>query len=392
MARHVTVNYMPVSTRGGRHEGKPERLERVGLLELARHVRRHDLDAGSRLDVVFVNPLDTLPPALLDGLEAYGAAVHDGSGAYAELAARFPRLLGRVWGPWHQHPFGFAYLRWLVADALFDDDHLVVFDGDVLPNVPFREIEEAFAGQTFVATSTCFASIADRNWFRVWERALGELDADFDGYVEARAGFRSARGCPWAAVGEELLAATLIEAGELRQDPLPDDAPLWVVPRPHVLPKLYWFVKPPTGPLEIPTPLRYARVGGRDEINGKPLAFWHLIKPFQRMLGATAYLAEEGRLADTRVYPCDFYEGPVAAKYVRELDPHHHETPFPYPPPAFAPLSEELLRVRRDGVRRNGRVELPFSSAAVYEYFFERHDLSLLFNDRTWPFAGVWAE
>jgi hypothetical protein len=383
--RHVTVNYVapgPAAT-------AEERLLRSTCLpENADNLRRRGLAAGAGLDVVLLGATAALSPALRETLGAAGG-LHEATGVYEGLLKRFPGIAAAFGGPYATHVFGF--LRWLVIDALFPGEQVLCYDGDILHNVPLERLGAALAGTTRTATSTAFAAIADPQWFRVWERGLVELEGAPEGFfAPARAGLEAV-GCDYRWSPEEYFAKVLIERGALPQDPLPESCRFWIVPQPHLLPRLYNFVRIPGGPESIPTPMRYERIGGEDTINGRPVAFWHLQKPFLSQLGACSYLRRRPALWSGRVYPFSFYGSVPAAADVRRIDPYHDAGGFPLGGWWQARRARALLEAERRAWEEFGSGPAnPFAPSAVYRDYFLEGDLAQMFNARAWPRSGAW--
>ncbi len=387
--RHVTVNYVPPGP-GAPAEARLRRM--TCLVENADRMGRLGLAAGPGLDVVLVGGAGRLSPGMLEALRAGGCRIHDADPAYAALVRRFPRVVEAFGGPWRVHVFGF--LRWLVVDALFPGEPVLCYDGDTLHNVPLARLGDAFAGVTRTATSTCFAAIADRAWFRGWAQGLAQLEQGVESFFAPLAAQLRGAGCRMRSSPEEFFAKILIERGDLPQDPLPPGFPLWVVPQPHLLPRLWNFVRIPGGPERVPSPMRYRREGGIDCINDLPVAFWHLQKPFLSQLGACSH---QRRLPPSavrrRCFPFSHYGNPPSEALARGIDPYHDEGGFPLdsPPQEAQERARELLEEERRARAGHGDGPgNPFGIRSVYREYFVDGDLSPLFNDDAWPRPGAW--
>lgn len=385
--RHVTVNFIRFGAPG---EGEAALRRATCLVENARHLRRDGRGEGAVLDIVLLGDVEALSPQTRAELDRTPCRIHDGRAEYERLIARHPRLMARFGGPYGI--IGFALLRWTLIARLFPDGPLLCYDGDILHNLPLRELERAFAGLTTTATSTCFAAIADRGWFAAWEAAVLAIEDDPERFDRIMAPLLAGTGASAQLSAEEFLAKALIEDGTLRQDSLPADFPCWIVPNPHALPRLHCYVRERGGPAQPALPMRYDRQDGIDRINGRPVAFWHMQKPFLNQLGVLNALAgTDGPGHPGRVPVLSFYGRFPYPALVRAVDPYHDEQPMPLPAPALRPLSQAMIAAERhhwqDGtpIDRN-----PFSAAAIYRRFFEDGDLGQLFNDRTWPVPGVW--
>ena len=390
--RHVTVNFIRFAPAGHETSGVGEAALRRAtcLVENAEHLRRHGHARGTGLDIVLVGDVAAVSPAIRASLDREPCRVRDAQPEYEALVARFPRLLAQFGGPYSV--FGFGFLRWLLVDRLFPGEPVLCYDGDILHNVPLDDLGRAFAGHTTTATSTCFAAISDRRWFRVWEDALVRLEADAGLFQRLRAAGR-ARGFDPLASPEESLAKVLIESNLLPQDTLPADFPYWIVPQPHLLPRLYNFVRTRGTPARVEPPIRYARDGASDRLNDRPVAFWHLQKPFLNQLSALLLFRESmpGR-PPTRMPPLSLYGRVPTEEFARSIDPYHDEAGVPLVAHGQQDLCRRMIQAEAEAWKRAMPPERnPFAPDRIARYFFHEHDLGLLFNDRTWPVAGVWA-
>ncbi|MGE0719067.1 MAG: hypothetical protein AB7P02_26720 [Alphaproteobacteria bacterium] len=386
--RHVTVNFVRFDQPG---RGATAFRRATCVVENAIRLGRRGLARDARLEIVLVGDAAALPPAILELLDTPPCRLHRPQAEYDGLATRYRSVVDAVGGPYST--FGFAFLRWLLVERLFPGEPVLCYDGDILHMVQLGDLGRAFAGLTTTATSTCFAAISDPGWFRTWERALDTLDADPRAFARdhpspvASAGFLP----NWSP--EEFLAKVLIEDGSLRQDPLPDDFPYWIIPQPHLLPRLYSFVRTRGSPARVPTPMRYERVGGVDLIAGRPVAFWHLQKPFLFQLGTLIGLERLPASSHPgRVPPLNLYGAVSDQKRARAMDPYHDEDGIPPLDPALLPLAHELVaaeeRLWTDGTPPSRN---PFSPASVCRRYFDRGDLSPLFDEAIWPVPGMWA-
>ncbi len=401
--RHVTANFVPPA-------GSTARQGSWGYAALTRHTcvaqdveRMHELgfDRGARLDVVLVGDLGDVPGSYLAGLTDRGAEVHVATDVYLRLAAEFPRVVERFGGPYGI--FSFALLRWLLVEALFPGEAVACYDGDVMHSMPLASIAAAIDGRTGTATSTAFAAVSDGRWFEAWRRNLERLEADMDGFWRSAAEATGFEPLPqvYRYSAEEYFAKALIESGELPQNLEPAMPGCWLLVQPQYLPRLYAYTRP-IGSSHAPTPLAYRRdPDGVDRLDDRPVAFWHLQKPFLGLLGVVNARPLAGVEATGRVRPLDFYGFAATDEWVRMADEYLKEFPYPFDPySAEAPYPLEpvddderraLRRFRRAMQQRHGfGPENPFSLAAVSRRFFVDGDLSALFDADTWPAPGVW--
>lgn len=385
--RHVTVNFIRFAGAG---EGEAALRRATCLVENARHLRRDGRGDGAWLDIVLLGDIEALSPAVRAELERPPCRVHDGRAEYEALVRRHPRLMQRFAGPYGV--IAFAFLRWTLIARMFPGEPVLCYDGDVLHNVALRDLERAFAGLTTTATSTCFAAISDPSWFSAWEQAVLALEDDPGRFDRVMRRALSGIGAVPQLSAEEFLAKVLIEDGTLRQDPLPADFPYWIVPNPQTLPRLYWYVRPRGSPARIPAPMRYERRGGIDHISDRPVAFWHMQKPFLNQLGILT--TQQDDLAaglPARVPVLSFYGRFPYGALIRAIDPYHEEFPMPMPPQRLRPLARAMIAAEQWHWENSATIEHnPFSPAAIYRRYFEEGDLGMLFNDRTWPEPGIW--
>ena len=126
--------------------------------------------------------------------------------------------------------------------------------------------------------------------------------------------------------------------------------------------------------------------GGVDHLNDRPVAFWHLQKPFLSMLGAALARPMIGLDPSRPTYRLNSYGFAPSDEWLRIADPYLAEFPTPFDPyheevPYRWDLVDDddrvsLRRYRRAMQQRFGfGPENPFSMAAVCERFFDHGDL-----------------
>jgi hypothetical protein len=402
--RHVTVNFVPPAGSTARQGswGHAALTRHTCLTQNVERLHRLGLSRGTTLDVVLVGDLTDVPDGYAARLEELGAQVHVETDVYLRLAAEFPNVVERFAGPYGI--FSFALLRWLLVDALFPGETVACYDGDVVHAMPLADIAAAIGGRTGTGTSTAFVAVGDRSWFESWRRNLKRLDSDLEGFWRRAADATGFAALPevYRYSAEEYFAKALIESGELPQDLELSLPGCWLLVQPQYLPRLYAYTRPP-GASHAPTPLVYRRSAGVDFLNDRPVAFWHLQKPFLGLLGVVNARPACGLDTSARVRPLDFYGFAATDEWVRMADEYLKEFPYPFDPYydeapyPLDPVDDEERRVlrrhRRAMQQRHGfGPENPFSLAAVCERFFGEDDLSALFNPETWPVQGVWEE
>ncbi|WP_421696078.1 hypothetical protein [Aestuariivirga sp.] len=383
---HVSVNFVPPPVEGA--PSPVQRLRKVTwLLENARHLKKIGSAGGDRLHVVFVGHTQELPRAFVEELED-SYTVHMETPRYEALCTQHAKLVARMGGPYML--FAFAFLRWLLIGQLFGQAPVLCYDGDILHNVPLAALADAFRGKTRTATSTAFAAISDASWFTGWARNLALLDNDPHAFQQRFAGSLPHGAHSFQASPEEFFAKCLIEAGEIPQDEVGPDFPFWIVPQPHLLPRLFNFVE--TQVMSVPVPMDYARIWGSDTLNGKPLAFWHMQKPFMSQLSALAIFRESWRAQDPgRIFAFNHYGVLAVEDRVRFADPYHERGGYDTVPPQLKPLAAKLIAAERANTLSGVAPEQDFFHPAfLYNYYFERYDFSPVFNNRRWPKTGCW--
>lgn len=385
--RHVSVNFIRPAKQADA-SGFAALTESTWLVENAEHLRTVHRNSGARLHILLVGQPTQIPPSFLESLGST-CIVHDASKAYDALAAEFPNVMGYFGGPYSV--FGFGFLRWLLIHRTFAGEATLCYDGDILHNVPLDDLATAFCGITRTATSTCFASVSDPEWFRSWQRNLQFLEKDVGGFLTRYIptllyGYDQFRSSP-----EEYFAKFLIEAGELPHQELSASFPFWIIPQPQTLPRLFNFVRV-EGVEWIPTPMTYARVDGIDRINEKPVAFWHMQKPFMSQLSARAMLSRNTKSTGFGALPpFNFYGQRASVSHYLLNDPYHHlgGTPtIPWQMDRIAAwLMQQVQLARTSQTSPSGN---PFHPAFLYDFYFKKNDFSLLFNNTRWPIPGVW--
>ena len=383
---HVSVNFVPPPLAGA--PSPLQRLRKVTwLLENARHQKKTGTAGTERLHVVLVGHTDQLPHAFIAEMEE-SYTLHVATPLYEALCATYAKLVARMGGPYML--FAFAFLRWLLIGQLFGQAPVLCYDGDILFNVPLGALAGAFSGKTRTATSTAFAAISDADWFSGWARNLALLNDDPHAFQQRYRSSLPHGANSFEASPEEFFAKCLIEAGEIPQDELGADFPFWIVPQPHLLPRLFNFVE--TDTMSVPAPIDYARIWGADTFNGKPLAFWHMQKPFMSQLAALAIFREIWPEQDTgRIFAFNHYGATAVEDRVRFADPYHERGGYDTVPPQLRPLAAKLIAAESANTLSSVAPQQDFFHPAfLYDYYFERFDFSLIFNNRRWPKPGCW--
>jgi hypothetical protein len=139
--------------------------------------------------------------------------------------------------------------------------------------------------------------------------------------------------------------------------------------------------------------MRYARKDGCDLLNEKPVAFWHMQKPFMSQLSALAYFREkEPQLDPHKIYAHNFYGRPATSADVQLVDPFHEEQGYDPVPSYLGDLAAHLIKVERHCARVGLAPDVNlFHPAFLYDYYFVKFDLSILFNNTRWPKPACWS-
>lgn len=384
----MSVNFVPPP-----EPGKPPGADRLRnatwLVENAKHIGRRSGISRQKLTIILVGHTETLPGALLDELrEAFNVRIE--TLRYERLCARYPALIARLGGMYKLFAFGF--MRWLLIRDLYDGEPVLCYDGDIIHNVPFDDLSVAFKGITRTATSTAFAAISNPDWYRAWARNLDRLARDPMEFLHPHTAHFKFGPKQFRSSPEEYFAKILIEADELPQDELDETFPYWIVPQPHLLPRLYNFVRT-RGLDRLPLPMRYARKDECDLLNEKPVAFWHMQKPFMSQLSALAYFREkEPQLDPHKIYAHNFYGRPATNADVKLVDPFHDEQGYDPVPSHLGDLAVRLIKVEQHCARVGLTPDVnPFHPAFLYDYYFVKSDLSILFNNTRWPKPACWS-
>lgn len=386
--RHISVNFIRPSA--DRAATFATLTESTWLVENAEHLHSVHPRSKDKLHVLLVGQTDAIPAGVLESIGST-CVVHDATKDYDALAAEFPNVMAYFGGPYSV--FGFGFLRWLLIDRIFPGEPVLCYDGDVVHNVALDDLAAAFKGITRTATSTCFASIADREWFRAWRRNLQLVESNFASFLDKYLSTLTYGVEQVLSSPEEYFAKFLIEAGELPHQELDASFPYWVVPQPQILPRLFNYVRI-DGMERIPTPMTYARVDRIDQINGRPVAFWHMQKPFMSQLSALAILSRDPRSASFgTIPPLIFYGRRASVTGYLMNDPYHHLGGTPTVPWSLYKLANWLVEQQQTLRKSNARpTDNPFHPAFLYDFYFRKNDMSLPFSRARWPIADAWAE
>jgi hypothetical protein len=128
-------------------------------------------------------------------------------------------------------------------------------------------------------------------------------------------------------------------------------------------------------------------------LNGKPVAFWHMQKPFMSQLSALAVFRRKLRAADPQqIHAFNFYGSVATEERVRGVDPYHSDGGYDAVPAHQERLARLLIELGAN-LGRSGMPDAsnPFHPAFLYRYYFQDFDLSLLFNNHRWPKPGCWS-
>lgn len=346
-----------------------EAFERTIPLALnGRRIAR--LGLRNPIQLVFLKGLDRLSARYLDELRALGYRIHDATALVAELEPMHA-LFAERWKSWGniQH---YCLMRFPVMRRLFPGTPVITFDGDMIVNAPFAEIEAALTeGLFLLGGSSCFAAIpAGHDFFAVLEDQMAAITRDPDSYAREVAGLPSAKEFfdPRILRGSDQgLIALLVRRRLLRTGPgqqALEEAGLFAFANLLRLHRLRGVGQ-----------LGYERRGGVDLLGGRKVMIWHMSAGVCGHLGHYAFLRD--------------WLGEAAVPLFGRIPMGAAE---PGAPPGAAELVGMLAQARRVS-RRFGLLGAldrdPWSRSRICRTFFEESDFAFAFNDATWHAPGL---
>lgn len=221
-----------------------------------------------------------------------------------------------------------CFLRWLVIDEYFPGEKVILYDGDIVFNEDPEVIKQKVLGKTFVlqgGPGNTF--ISDRGWFEIYRKCLDVFD------------------CVGKFINEQEFISHLVDKKLLPQDDFEDalkdyvvfENPLW--PRRGKNSEVF----------------EYKKINGIDYFNDRKVLYWHMQTGFNfyliRFILRQKFLKVfRNRLSFDASEPT--FENRLINKLYNTFDKYH-------------------------------------SRLFVYNYFFKKHDLSGVLNDKVWWQPGV---
>ncbi len=132
--------------------------------------------------VLVIEGFPLFSPAFLEKLSSLGLTIIDYGKPFAEIASRFPRI-GSRYSPYERN----CFLRWLAFKNWLAEKNIGGqvwhIDSDMTFHAPLEQIAEDTRGKTFMTDGgPAFVSIANPDWFTIYERELESFEKDIDGY------------------------------------------------------------------------------------------------------------------------------------------------------------------------------------------------------------------
>lgn len=340
-----------------------EKLERAIPLKFVGQ-RNKKLGFSNDFHILVMDGFNKMSDAYKGELKDLGFHLHDVSAMYKSIEKEFLSL-----GDYSFYALN-TFLRWLVIDEFFKGEPTAYYDGDIVFNVDPAEIAKKVEGLTFVLQGCpAFTVISDWSWFKQYKQELVEFLKDRDGYQkkawQERSDWEVTFATKWAGsraqekfVHDQDFISHLIHTKKLVQDPIEKVMRAlsdYVVFQNPLLIHSYNTDIPYTYSRENGIDyLSYARSDLPDVTYKKPVLFWHMQNCFNFYMSKYIFRKRVAPFLPLGRVEFDFghtVEDKVN-KFARRFS-HHTE-------------------------RR-----------AVYEYFFEKHDFSGVFNNAKWWKQGV---
>ena len=255
--------------------------------------RNRRLGSRTDFDVLFLEGLNLLSEGFRERLSTLGYHLHDAEGLYLRLKNRY-KLLARF-NDYEQK----CFLRWLVIRDFYVEEPFVHYDADIVFNATPDEIENAFAGLTFILQGCpAYTRMDDPSWLESYGVELDRFVADIEAYSADAwrqrpafaSTFRERNGALWdrrILSSDQDLLQFLTLSGRL---PQADAATV------NGRCSIALFQNPLVigSDVQIPLPLHYERRDGIDYIGGRKVAFWHMQNDFSNYLGYATFLNQFG--------------------------------------------------------------------------------------------------
>ena len=312
--------------------------------------------------VVVAEGFEKVPPKVIERWRESRILIEDGSATLASLTAESPHFAALPENPTYR----VTLLRHLILERYFGGEPVLSVDADIVWRMDPYRLFGAWRGGDFALGGSGFlVHAASRDWFDAYREGLksaltgGELTADFR---EEKFGHDR-------IVHDQHLIRHLTAKGMMTDAweacrASPELAGLALMHNP-----LY----PRDGLLDPPARLVFQRDGGRDSFSGREVAFWHMQTSFSML--------------------CSFFF--IAQPLIEQ---HGGRLPFPRPKRGRDNLKAAMLHRLREMIVE-GQIEDERLKAlrplmfrrGVYKSFFTGKFPPLLFSDRYWWDAGVFA-
>ena len=312
--------------------------------------------------VLVAEGFEKVPPKVIERWKESRILIEDGSATLASLTAESPHFAALPENPTYR----VTLLRHLILERYFGGEPVLSVDADIVWRMDPYRLFGAWRGGDFALGGSGFlVHAASRDWFDAYREGLksaltgGELTADFR---EEKFGHDR-------IVHDQHLIPHLTAKGMMT------DA--WEVCRasPELagLALMHNPLYPRDGLLDPPARLVFQRDGGRDSFSGREVAFWHMQTSFSML--------------------CSFFF--IAQPLIEQ---HGGRLPFPRPKRGRDNLKAAMLHRLREMIVE-GQIEDERLKAlrplmfrrGVYKSFFTGKFPPLLFSDRYWWDAGVFA-
>ena len=314
------------------------------------------LGYDNKIDVLLLGGYDLLNDQYKDELKSVGYRLHNVKTIYHTISKSYPALSG-----FNKYETK-CFLRWLVISNYFRGDSIIHYDGDVVFNENPSVISALLKGKTFVLQGcpavTC---ISDPAWFSQYEEQLKAFSADIMEYSRnawlERDGWEISHDEKWAGSrfreiisSDQDLLSHLIHTDKIIQNSPCD-----------IMNSLYLYAVF-ENPLYLHSYMKglmkYKRIAEVDYLNDKRVLIWHMQRSFVEYLSKFIF---------TKRF-----------------------------------LTKRLKRISNDLEKKDINYYLQYvymryfhgkrySRRDLYKYFFESHDMSEVFRDKTWWKEGLFA-
>lgn len=308
--------------------------------------RNKKLGSQNNFKILVMEGFEKLSIDYIESLKYLGNDIIDSSKVYKSYNDKFHQL--NRFGDYEKK----CFLRWLVIKNILPNEPVIHYDGDIIFNEIPENLEKSLGKYTFVLQGCpALVSINNTDWLTEYQKHLTLFTKDIENYShkawKEREGWEQSLEDKWAGSryreiisSDQDLISHLIHTDRLPQekpDIIKADLDLLLFENP-----LYSFAY-----LKEMLPLAYQRVNNVDHYNGRKVAIWHMQTSFTRYL---ELVIKRGWLNNVTKCHNPLMKKSFDYKLIRELE--------------------------------NAKLIKRLSRLDIYEYFFERNDLSKVFNSR----------